>query len=432
MRDGQWANVYFDLDKVWSVSKGDGVIVAVIDSGIDANHPDLAGSLLPGYDPEDQGRELKPTDEHGTGMASLIAGHGHGGDGGVVGLAPGVKILPVYRGDGGAMQEGIKWAVDHGAKVINISQVTTVSGPADFADAVAYALQHKVLVVAGTGNDAGPVRTPANTPGVLAVGAVDKNQKIWSKSNYGPEVLLTAPGVDIVTAAPTSTGPCSNSYCIASGTSDATAYVSAAAALVFAKYPDLTPGQVAERLVKTAAAPAGVSQLPDLRYGYGVVRPYEALTANVPAGSAQGPLAAAGAAAGAGATPSATVETPGGPGGGGAAGSDGLSSPEAVTGIKQSSSKSSLPLIVGVAGALVVVLVVVVVIAAANSRKRRRTSGPQPLVGVPGPYPPGQGWPPVQQQQPYYGPPVQQQQPYYGPPQQQTPYQQPHQGGGWQ
>ncbi|GAA2091543.1 hypothetical protein GCM10009759_16260 [Kitasatospora saccharophila] len=172
-----------------------------------------------------------------------------------------------------------------------------------------------------------------------------------------------------MTAAPTSTGPCSNSYCIASGTSDATAYVSAAAALVFAKYPELTPGQVAERLVKTAAAPAGASQLPCLRYGYGVVRPYEALTANVPAGSPQGPPAAG---AGTGATPSVTVGTPGDSGSGAGTGSGGLSSPGAVSGIKQPLSGSSSPLIVGATGALAVLLVVVVALTVANGRKRRR------------------------------------------------------------
>ncbi|MEU3493920.1 S8 family serine peptidase [Kitasatospora cineracea] len=426
VRDGQWANSYFGLDKVWSVSKGDGVIVAVIDSGVDASHLDLTGSLLPGYDPEDQGRETKPTDEHGTGIASLIAGHGHGDGEGVVGLAPGVKILPVYRGEGNTMPKGIKWAVDHGAKVINISQVTTTSGPEDFVEAVSYALQHKVLIVAGSGNDAGAVRTPANTPGVLAVGAVDKNQKIWAKSNYGPELMLTAPGVGIVTAAPETVGSCQNPYCIGDGTSDATAYVSAAAALVYAKYPDLTAGQVANRLVKTAAAPAGVSQLPDSHYGYGTIQPYKALTANVPAGSAQGPLAAGAAA------PSTGAETPkpkdsGGAGAG--TGTGGLGSPEAVPGVQKSSSGSPLPLILGIGGALVVLIVVVTVIAVASSRKRNRAQNFQAQAGAPAPYGAAPGWPP--QQQPYgqQGHPGQQPPPPYGYPPQQPPYNNPYQDG---
>ncbi|MFK0194701.1 S8 family serine peptidase [Kitasatospora sp. NPDC090308] len=424
VRDAQWANAYFDLDKVWSVSKGDGVIVAVIDTGVKANHPDLSGSLLPGYDPGGQGREIKPTTEHGTGMASLIAGHGHGNGEGVTGLAPGAKILPIFHGDGGAMPQGIKWAVDHGAKVINISQVTDLVEQDSFTDAVAYALQHKVLIVAGTGNDGGPVRPPANVPGVLAVGAVDKNQRIWPQSNYGPEVMLTAPGVDIVMAGSGGSGSCTSQYCMADGTSDSTAYVSAAAALVFAKYPDLTPGQVANRLVKTAAAPAGASKLPDSHYGYGVVRPYQALTANVPAGSAQGPLAAAAGAAAPSAGAGATQETkdPGSDG----VGTGGLGSPGAVPGVKQSSSGSALPLVLAIGGGLVVLLIVVIAIAVSSSRKRNRNraQGFQAQAGVS--YGAAPGWPPAQQQP--YGQPGQQPPPYGYPPQQ-PPYNNPYQDG---
>ncbi|RPE34524.1 S8 family serine peptidase [Kitasatospora cineracea] len=269
-------------------------------------------------------------------MASLIAGHGHGDGEGVVGLAPGAKILPIFHGDGGSMPKGIKWAVDHGAKVINISEVTDTAERDSFTEAVAYALQHKVLIVAGAGNDGGPVLPPADVPGVLAVGAVDKNRKVWPQSNSGPQLMLTAPGVDVVMAGTGGPGSCTSQYCMADGTSDSTAYVSAAAALVFAKYPDLTPGQVANRLVKTAAAPAGVSQLPDSRYGYGVIRPYEALTADIPTGSAQGPLAAADD------DTAATDST-------GRAPAD-HRSPSAVQGIQQPSSGLSLPLIAGIGG----------------------------------------------------------------------------------
>ncbi|MEV7215609.1 S8 family serine peptidase [Kitasatospora cineracea] len=432
VRDAQWANSYFNLDKVWSVSKGDGVIVAVIDSGVDANHPDLAGSVLPGYDPSGHGWEAKPTEEHGTGMASLIAGHGHGNGEGILGLAPGAKILPIYRGTttttSDAMPQGIKWAVDHGAKVINISQVTPRGVEDGFADAVSYALQHKVLIVAGSGNDAGPVRTPANIPGVLAVGAVDKNQKVWAKSNYGPEVMLTAPGADMVMAGVEGLGSCQGQYCKADGTSDSTAYVSAAAALVFAKYPDLTPGQVANRLVKTAAAPAGAAQLPDAHYGYGIVQPYAALTKDVPVGSAQGPLAAGAAAPSAGSQASTGA-------GDGDASTGGLDSPGAVTGIQQSSSgSSSLPLILGICGVLAVLLVVVVVIAVASSRKRNRSQGLQAQAGAPAPYGPPPGWGPAPQQygQPGQQPhvqPGQQPPPPYGYPPQQPPYNNPYQDG---
>ncbi|WP_344447585.1 S8 family serine peptidase, partial [Kitasatospora nipponensis] len=202
-------------------------------------------------DPGGKGREAKSESGHGTSMSALIAakGHGAGGGDGVTGLAPGVKILPIYKNSASnsdAIPEGIRWAVDNGAKVINISQAGKVGNSKWVLEAIAYAASKDVLIVAGAGNDGAGLASPASAPGVLAVGAVDQSGKVWAKSNFGPGLMLTAPGVEIVSA-----GSCSGSqYCMASGTSDATAYVSAAAALVRAKYPNLTAGQVANRLVK--------------------------------------------------------------------------------------------------------------------------------------------------------------------------------------
>ncbi|MFD8593912.1 S8 family serine peptidase [Kitasatospora sp. NPDC059646] len=424
VRDAQWANQYFDLEKVWQVTKGDGVTVAVIDTGVDASHPDLTGSVLRGFDPGGQGRDAKPTEEHGTGMASLIAGHGHGTDTGMVGLAPGVKILPIYRGtatNGDAIPDGIKWAVDHGAKVINISQVSSGDGRDDLPDAVAYAIKHGVLVVAGSGNDGGEVRSPANIPGVLAVGAVDKNEQIWPKSNYGPEVMLTAPGSDIVMAGVAGLGSCNKQYCLADGTSIATAYVSAAAALVYAKFPNLTPGQVANRLVKSAAAPASGGKTPDPHYGYGVIQPYDALTKNIPTGSAQGPLGAP-----SGSAPSAGASAPG-DSQGGSSGNGGLGTPGAAPELKQSSGAT--PMIIAAVGGVLVLIVVLIVIVVVNNRRRSRAQAVQPPVGGPAPYGAAPGWPPAQPPFGQQGPPGQQPPPYgYPPPQQ--PYNNPYQDGG--
>ncbi|WP_407913657.1 S8 family serine peptidase [Kitasatospora sp. NE20-6] len=404
VRDGQWANTYFDLDKVWSVSKGDGVIVAVIDSGVDATHPDLTGQVLPGYDESGKSLNTKPTDSHGTGMAGHIAGHGHGNGAGVVGLAPGAKILPIYKGDAqgaDAIPQGVRWAVDHGAKVINISQGSSIANP-DMPDAIAYAYQHDVLVVAAAGNDGGPVDDPANQPGVLAVAASGKNLGIWSDSNFGPEIRISAPGVDIVSA-----GRCGSSqYCKASGTSDAAAYVSAAAALVRSRYPQLTAGQVANRLIKSVAVPPSdtASSLPDPHFGYGVIRPYQALTLDIPAGTEQGPLA----------KPEAASDS----------GSSGSHSAEPASAIKPAKSKGLYIL----GGAAVLVLLLVVVIAVAVRSRRRPATGPVPPPG-PGPYgaaPYGAStnWPPAQQQ-PYGNQPP----PGY-PPQQPYQNQNPYQGGG--
>ncbi|WP_404869445.1 S8 family serine peptidase [Kitasatospora griseola] len=424
VRDTQWANQYFNLDKVWSITRGEGVTVAVIDAGVDPNHPDLAGRVLPGYDPSGGGNEVGTSNPHGTGIASLIAGQGHGDNDGVVGLAPGVKILPIFKGGPGdrdGIPEAVKWAVDHDAKVINISQGGSEDNPR-MPDAVAYAAAHNVLIVASSGNSNAPVEYPARTPGILAVGAVDKDLKIWPKSNYGPEVLLSAPGVRIVSAGSCGTGQ----YCIGDGTSDATAYVSAAAALVRAKFPKLTAGQVAERLVKSASRPAGVSKLPDQHYGYGVVRPYEALTMDIPAGTTQGPLALP-----AGGDPSPAAGGGATTGGGSSADpGSGLGDPGAVPELKQSST-STMPLILGAIGGAVVLLIVIIAIVVANSRRRNRSQSLPGQPGGPAPYGAPQGWPPAQQppygQQP--GAPQYGQQPPPGYPQQPpTGYQNPYQG----
>ncbi|MFF4343360.1 S8 family serine peptidase [Kitasatospora sp. NPDC001540] len=405
VRDAQWTNAYFGLDRVWSVSKGDGVIVAVIDTGVDASHPDLTGSVLPGYDPSGAGQDKRPSDPHGTNMAGLIVGHGHGNGAGVLGLAPGAKVLPLYRetaAGGDAIPEDIKWAVDHGAKVINLSQagVGEPKGNSALTEAVAYAVQHDVLIVAGAGNDGrGKVASPANEPGVLAVGATDRTGAIWPKSNYGPQMMLTAPGVGVVSA-----GSCKgNQYCIGDGTSDSTAFTSATAALVRAKYPNLTAGQVANRLIRTAKTPATLqgSQLPDPHYGYGILSPYDALTADIPPGPAQGPLGA-------------TADTP--------ANAAPPTPPAATT--RPASGSATPVLLLAAVGGGVLLLLVVTVIAVTVSRGRRRHPAPPAPPAPPFPYP----VPPGQQQLPYGPPPVAP--PGY--PYQQTPHQQPHQGGSWQ
>ncbi|MFJ1755220.1 S8 family serine peptidase [Kitasatospora sp. NPDC088134] len=435
VRDDQWANSFLGLDRAWTVSKGDGVIVAVIDDGVDASHPDLAGSVLAGFDKSGKGRNTNPLGAHGTAMAGIIAGHGHGDGDGVMGIAPSAKILPVYKAteDGtGVIPEGIRWAVDHGAKVINISQGMDGAPGWDreLTKAVAYAAQHDVLIVASTGNDGlGTVESPANEPGVLAVGAVDKTGAIWAKSNYGPQALIAAPGVGIV--AP---GSCSSAqYCKGDGTSDASAFVSGAAALVRSKFPKLTAGQVANRLVKSAKAPAGVGNLPDAHYGYGVLSPYDALTKDIPTGPAQGPLGATTATG----TGSGSTSAPSS-GGGTSGGSDSDAGLPANPGAVKSDSGLSPVAILAVVGVVVVLLVVLVIVVA---RSRRRGPAPMPPQGQP-PYGAPPAWPGQQQpygqqgpppgyppQQPYGQPP---QQPYGNnqPPPQQNPYQGPYGPGG--
>ncbi|MGW4646093.1 S8 family serine peptidase [Kitasatospora sp. NPDC004289] len=424
VRDGQWPIQAFNLDKAWGVSKGDGIKVAVIDQGVDANHPDLAGQVLPGFDPSGQGLDRAPKNDHGTSMASIIAAKGHGSGAGVIGVAPGAKILPVYKTSAqntDAIPEGIRWAVDNGAKVISISQGKGGVRSARYDDAVAYALGKDVLIVAASGNSGAAVEVPANAPGVLAVGSVGKDGRVSSDSNWGPELLLTGPGDDIVAA-----GDCAGSkYCLGGGTSQATAFVAGAAALVRAKYPDLTAGQVANRLTKSAKAPASVTKLPDAHYGYGTVRPYEALTQEMAAGPAQGPLAAvAGATASGGA--SAAAPTPGAsaPAAGGAQAP--VKEPEGFSILGK-----GIAVAAGVLLLLALLFVGLIVVLVKGSKRRREARQVPP---APAPY----GYPPAQQQypnQPYGAPqygnqaPPQGYPPHGGQPPQ-PPYQNPYGSGG--
>jgi type VII secretion-associated serine protease mycosin len=287
----------FSVKDVWAESQGAGVTVAVIDSGVDGEHPDLSGEVLRGKDFTGGGNAQEDIIGHGTKMASIIAGHGHGigNSSGVTGLAPKVKILPLRtlrtRSDRNLDETwgaAVRYAVDQGAEVINLS-FSNDGGKTLSAgrEAIAYAQTHDVVVVASAGNEGSAVDEPAALPGVVAVGAVDKDANLWGDSNTGEGLVLTAPGVDIVGANPTK----SNGYGVASGTSEAAAFVSGAAALVRAKYPDLTAGQVINRLIKstTFAHHEGL-KAPDEEYGYGIIRPYSALTMAIPAGPKRNPL----------------------------------------------------------------------------------------------------------------------------------------------
>ncbi|MFI8458458.1 S8 family serine peptidase [Kitasatospora sp. NPDC085464] len=301
IRDQQWALKSFEADaKVWPVSQGEGVIVAVVDTGVNSEHQDLTGQVLPGADfsgTQSDGRI--DTDGHGTGMASLIAGHGHGAQTGVMGLAPKAKILPVKvrTSDGGPIPEqndlaaAIRFAVENRAKVINISLAGGSRFDSQTRKAIAYAVSKDVVLVAGSGNDGSDrgVQYPAAYPGVVAVGASDSKGVVWDDSTSGSETTLIAPGVGIYRA----TAKSSTSYGVANGTSDSTAYVSATAALIRSKYPDLSAGQVINRMIKSATPPANGTVVPNSHYGYGILAPAKALEANpaVDGGPRENPLA---------------------------------------------------------------------------------------------------------------------------------------------
>ncbi|QMV24925.1 type VII secretion-associated serine protease mycosin [Streptomyces sp. SCUT-3] len=390
IRDNQWALDAFDAEAIWKESTGEGVTVAVIDNGVNGLHPDLTGNVLRGKNFFDSGRADRQTStDHGTAMASIIAAHGHGPNNneGVMGLAPDAKILPLKRDnedgmfgeDTGTAAEMIRYAVDNGASVINMSFAGGSLREGE-EEAIAYAVEHDVVLVAGTGNTGSATPGyPAAAPGVVAVGAVDRSGQIWEESNYGPHVMLTAPGVYIRTAG--GTAP----YQLSNGTSNATAYVSGAIALLRAKFPDLTAGQVVNRLVKTAALPDDMQgkSLPDERYGYGIIRPYRALTEDIPAGPKQGPLK----------TPSAVVAEESAAA---AAAENARKTEEALA--ERSRNTNTVLAVVGGAVLFLLVVAAVVVVVVVRRRGKDRNGGPPPggpWTGGPGagPGPGNAGWP---------------------------------------
>ncbi|MFF2375982.1 S8 family serine peptidase [Streptomyces xiamenensis] len=271
---------YFDtlrVEEMWQHTTGEGITVAVIDSGVDSSLPELEGQVLDGTDlTAAQAGAHIDVSGHGSHMASLIAGTGK--DAGIQGLAPGVSILPVrtlvdsinFSGDE-RFSEGITYAIESGAKIINISQSGSVSEE-ELAEATSLAARHDVLIFAGTGNTGesdNRVAAPASFSGVIAVGAVDRNSERVPYSSSGPQVSLAAPGNDVPGHCDGLTGPA----CIVNegGTSSATALASASAALIWSQHPDWTKNQVLRVMLNTAERPD--DQRRDDYTGYGIVRP---------------------------------------------------------------------------------------------------------------------------------------------------------------
>ncbi len=291
-----WAQQLLDLTRTWPHSTGAGITVAVVDSGVDADHPQLQGKVFPGRDFYLVGTLPGNFDcvSHGTAVASIIAASPAAGVG-FRGVAPDARILPVRitdreLSDEGAttlinpdvVGQGIRYAVDNGAKVINLS----LSGYGDFAaigGAIAYAQSKDVLVVAAVGNRArlGPVPSfPASYDGVLGVGSITIEGVRADDSQAGPYVDVVAPGEDVLAA--TRVG--GHDYW--AGTSFAAPFVAGVAALVRSAWPKLTAPEVAARILATAdPAPGGRGSF---EYGAGVVDPYRAVTEDL---AASGPRA---------------------------------------------------------------------------------------------------------------------------------------------
>lgn len=396
----QWALDYLKASQDWQISKGSNVTVAVLDSGV-SSIPDLRNQVVSGADfsngttSSGDGKTDTDNDGHGTGMASVIAGNGVN----VSGLAPATKILPVRVASGTGdflpsnIAAGIHYAIRQHAGVINLSIGNPQDLGPDVSSAIGQAVAANIVVVAASGNqDNGStdVQYPAAYPGVIAVGAVDQSGQIWSQSSYGPRVTLTAPGVQIYR---------DNNFGqqgTSSGTSEATAYVSATAALIRSAHPDWSAGQVIRDLISTADPGSGqtAGQHSD-QYGYGIVDPLKALQASAPSDKSN-PLLG-----------SPTSATPG------AGASAGAGAGSTATPVAAAPASSHTGLIIAIIVGVVVIVALILLIVV---RSRGGRGGPKPPAGPgPGPGQYGGGY----QQTPY---PNQQQSPPYPQHPQQNPY----------
>jgi type VII secretion-associated serine protease mycosin len=289
--DEPWAQKRYLPERLEPLTTGGGVVVAVIDSGVDRQHPQLRTRVLPGADFLDPGGDgSRDCAGHGTAVASIIAASVRKGVP-FHGLAPDARILPVRvseqqvidgKESGRAVTtaqfaQAIRWAVDHGAGVLNLSVVLYQDDPA-VRDAVGYAVDRDVVVVAAAGNlhdekhpdgSGDPRPYPAAYPNVIGVGAIDETGLRSRFSQVGSYVDVVAPGGAVLAAA-TGQGHRGND-----GTSYATPFVAATAALLRQYQPRLTARQVADRITRTAD-PAPVAERGG--YGSGVLNPYRAVT----------------------------------------------------------------------------------------------------------------------------------------------------------
>ncbi|MFF0750375.1 type VII secretion-associated serine protease mycosin [Streptomyces sp. NPDC004267] len=290
-----WALQRVLLDELWQDTKGKGVRVAVIDTGVDDVNPQLKPAVdakagkdylqpdkkNPGPGDDKRGKTDGTVDEvgHGTKVAGIIAARPRKGTG-FVGLAPEATVIPIRQNDdknsgkSDSMAQAIDYAVAQHAQVINISQDTTqpLSPDSKLGQAVARAIGNDVVIVASAGNDGmdGKLKNtyPAAFPGVLAVAASDRNNERAAFSQSGTFVGVAAPGVDMVSTVP------GGGQCVDNGTSFSAPYVTGVAVLLRAKYPKWKPAQIVTRIEQTAIRSINGR---DNHVGWGVVDPVRAL-----------------------------------------------------------------------------------------------------------------------------------------------------------
>jgi subtilisin family serine protease len=280
LRAHQWGLDLIHADAAHTVSTGAGAVVAVVDTGIDAAHPDLVGRIGPGIDLVDGDSTPQDENGHGTHVSGIIAADADNGVG-VDSVAPGAKIMPVRVLDGGGsgadstVAQGIDWATTHGADVINLSLGSMVPLPGlgvsdDISAAVQRAVDHGVIVVAAAGNDALPFCENGTAQGeVLCVGAIDKRGARSFYSSFGQGLGLVAPGGSGLPGTDEDVLSTYNddAYQELAGTSQATPHVSGVAALLVSKG---VRGQAAVQRILATTTDLGAPG-PDAQFGAGLV-----------------------------------------------------------------------------------------------------------------------------------------------------------------
>lgn len=280
----QWGLTKAEVQKAWDLGvTGQGVIVAVVDTGVDLNHPDLKDNILSGYNAITGlagGNTAQDKNGHGTHVCGIIAAEQNGI--GIVGVAYQAKILPIKAltsdgaGSDDCIADGIVWAADHNAQIINLSL-----GSSDESDILREALQYafdKGCLIVAAGGNAEPdsnltaITFPAADSHVLAVTATDTNDQIASFSLPGPQAAIAAPGVDIISDywANGSSG-----YASMDGTSMASPFAAGIAALVWSVHPDLSAQQIRTCLENSALDLDSAGR--DNNYGFGRVDAYWAI-----------------------------------------------------------------------------------------------------------------------------------------------------------
>ncbi len=298
---GTWGQAYDDLWGIkkigapagWDISTGAGILVAVVDTGVDYNHPDIAANMWPQIGADFVGSTIQnpqqgtdPIDRfgHGTHVAGTIAAVGNNGIG-VIGVAWHAQVMAVKglddsgQGLDSTLAPAILYAANNGADIINASWGGPGSSQA-IADAVSYAYNLGVVFVAAAGNSGADAMGfyPANLPNVITVAATDSNDQLAGFSNYGSKIDIAAPGVDILSlqAAGSTLGVAvSPGYMRLSGTSMATPHVSGLAALILAQYASYSNEDI-RQVLRVSATDLGTSGY-DLTYGYGRINAASAL-----------------------------------------------------------------------------------------------------------------------------------------------------------